>query len=115
MLRWIEKTSVVELNFVENAPPAAFAFNPKNVNLHKKDSSPSNVGKLTELEIKDRIYRLSQMLSNTVMISKLPDKGEKLKNRIVELNRELTKLKMEQTNVVDLDDITDEFEKVLNV
>ncbi|XP_045823433.1 protein CHROMATIN REMODELING 24 isoform X2 [Trifolium pratense] len=94
---------------------AAFAFNPKDVNLHKKDSSPSSVGKLTELEIKDRIYRLSQMLSNTVMISKLPDKGEKLKNRIVELNRELTKLKMEQTNVVDLDDITDEFEKVLNV
>jgi hypothetical protein len=50
-----------------------------------------------------------------VMISKLPDKGEKLKNRIVELNRELTKLKMEQTNVVDLDDITDEFERVVNV
>jgi hypothetical protein len=49
------------------------------------------------------------------MISKLPDKGEKLKNRIVELNRELTKLKMEQTNVVDLDDITDEFERVVNV
>jgi hypothetical protein len=50
-----------------------------------------------------------------VMISKLPDKGEKLKNRIVELNQELTKLKMEQTNVVDLDDITDEFERVVNV
>ncbi|WJX47788.1 Protein CHROMATIN REMODELING 24 [Trifolium repens] len=94
---------------------AAFAFNPKDVNLHKKDSSPSSVGKLTELEIKDRLDRLSQMLSNTVMISKLPDKGEKLKNRIVELNRELTKLKMEQTNVVDLDDITDEFERVVNV
>ncbi|KAK2384897.1 Protein CHROMATIN REMODELING 24 [Trifolium repens] len=94
---------------------AAFAFNPKDVNLRKKDSSPSSVGKLTELEIKDRIYRLSQMLSDKVMISKLPDKGEKLKNRIVELNRELTKLKMEQTNVVDLDDITDEFERVVNV
>jgi hypothetical protein len=45
---------------------AAFAFNPKDVNLCKKDSSPSSVGKLTELEIKDRIYRLSQMLSDTV-------------------------------------------------
>jgi hypothetical protein len=45
---------------------AAFAFNPKDVNLHKKDSSPSSVGKLTELEIKDRIYRLSQMLSDKV-------------------------------------------------
>ncbi|XP_050895402.1 protein CHROMATIN REMODELING 24 isoform X2 [Lathyrus oleraceus] len=94
---------------------AEFAFNPKDVNLHKKDSSPSSVGKLTELEIKDRIVRLSQMLSNTVMISKLPDKGEKLRKRITELNRALTKLKMEQTNVVDLDDITDEFERVVNV
>jgi hypothetical protein len=45
---------------------AAFAFNPKEVNLRKKDSSPSSVGKLTELEIKDRIYRLSQMLSDKV-------------------------------------------------
>lgn len=50
-----------------------------------------------------------------VMISKLPDKGEKLRKRITELNRALTKLKMEQTNVVDLDDITDEFERVVNV
>ncbi|XP_058731078.1 protein CHROMATIN REMODELING 24-like isoform X2 [Vicia villosa] len=94
---------------------AEFAFNPKDVNLHKKDISPSSVGKLTELEIKDRIVRLSQMLSNTAMVSKLPDKGEKLRKRITELNRALTKLKMEQTNVVDLDDITDEFERVVNV
>jgi len=45
---------------------AAFAFNPKDVNVRKKESSPSSVGKLTELEIKDRIDRLSLMLSNTV-------------------------------------------------
>lgn len=94
---------------------AAFAFNPKDVNVRKKESSPSSVGKLTELEIKDRIDRLSLMLSNTVMISKLPDNGEKLKKRIAELNRALTKLKMEQTNIVDLDDIAGEFERVLNV
>jgi len=49
------------------------------------------------------------------MVSKLPDNGEKLKKRIAELNRALTKLKMEQTNIVDLDDITGEFERVLNV
>ena len=49
------------------------------------------------------------------MISKLPDNGEKLKKRIAELNRALTKLKMEQTNIVELDDITGEFERVLNV
>lgn len=49
------------------------------------------------------------------MISKLPDKGEKLRRHIAELNRELTKLKMEQTNVIDLDDFTSEFERVLNV
>ncbi|XP_004503910.1 protein CHROMATIN REMODELING 24 [Cicer arietinum] len=94
---------------------AEFAFNPKDVNIRKKDSSPSSAGKLTELEIKDRIVRLSQMLTKTEMISKLPDKGEKLRRHIAELNRELTKLKMEQTNVIDLDDFTGEFERVLNV
>ncbi|KAJ1387805.1 SNF2-related, N-terminal domain [Sesbania bispinosa] len=92
-----------------------FAFNPKDVNLSKKGSSPSSAGKLTESEIKDKINRLSQTLSNAAMISKLPDKGEKLQKRMAELNLELAKLKMEQGNVVDLDDFTSEFQRVLNV
>lgn len=49
------------------------------------------------------------------MASKLPDKGEKLRKRIGELNSELAKLKTEQGNVVDLDDFTSEFQRVLNV
>jgi uncharacterized protein YdgA (DUF945 family) len=45
---------------------AEFAFNPKNVNLSKKGSSPGNDGKMTESEIVDKINRLSQTLSNAV-------------------------------------------------
>ncbi|KAG2410642.1 Protein CHROMATIN REMODELING-like protein [Vigna angularis] len=113
-----------------------FAINPKNVTTSKKGSSPSSAGKLTESEIKDKINRLSQTLSNAVlcrpmsvnlshveddigilcqaMISKLPDKGEKLQKRLAELSLELAELKSER-NVIDLDDFTTEFEQGLNV
>lgn len=90
-----------------------FAFNPKDVRLSKKGSSPSSAGKLTESEIKDKIKSISQTLSN--MASKLPDKGEKLQKRLAELNLELAELKREERNVVDLDDFTTEFQRVLNV
>lgn len=49
------------------------------------------------------------------MISRLPDKGEKLQKRMEELNLELAKLRMEQRNIIDLDDITSDFQRVLNV
>ncbi|XP_047165050.1 protein CHROMATIN REMODELING 24 isoform X3 [Vigna umbellata] len=91
-----------------------FAINPKNVTTSKKGSSPSSAGKLTESEIKDKINRLSQTLSNAAMISKLPDKGEKLQKRLAELSLELAELKSER-NVIDLDDFTTEFEQGLNV
>ncbi|KAK7358796.1 hypothetical protein VNO77_00735 [Canavalia gladiata] len=97
------------------ADGAEFAFNPKDAKLSKKGSSPSSAGKLTESDIKDKIKRLSQTLSNTAMISKLPDKGERLQKQIAELNLELARLKEEERNVVDLDDFTDEFQKVLNM
>ncbi|CAJ1937777.1 unnamed protein product [Sphenostylis stenocarpa] len=93
---------------------AEFAFNPKDVTRSKKGSSPSSSGKLTESEIKDKINRLSQTLSNAVMISKLPDKGEKLQKRLAELNLVLAELKSER-NVIDLDDFTTEFQQVLNM
>lgn len=49
------------------------------------------------------------------MISRLPDGGEKLQQRLAELNSELTKLKMAEGTEVDLDNITGEFQRVLNV
>ncbi|KAF7840134.1 protein CHROMATIN REMODELING 24 [Senna tora] len=94
---------------------AEFAFNPKEVKLSKKNSSPSSAGKLSESEIKDKIKRISQTLTNKAMISRLPDGGRKLQQRLAELNSDLAKLKMEQRAVVDLDDITEEFQRVLNV
>lgn len=60
-------------------------------------------------------FLVSLFKPTQVMISRLPDKGEKLQKRMEELNLELAKLRMEQRNVIDLDDITSEFERVLNV
>ncbi|KAK4264709.1 hypothetical protein QN277_025847 [Acacia crassicarpa] len=94
---------------------AEFAFNPKEVKVSKKGSSPNSAGKWTESEIKDKIKRISQTLANKAMISRLPDGGEKLQQRLAQLNSELSKLKMEERNVVDLDEISGKFQKVLNV
>lgn len=47
---------------------AEYAFNPKDVNLNKKSSSPNIVGEPTGLQIKDKINRLSQILANKVSL-----------------------------------------------
>ncbi|KAG5245086.1 protein CHROMATIN REMODELING [Salix suchowensis] len=102
-----------------NVDGAVHAFNPKDVNLKKKTSSPDSVGKLTESEIKERINRLSQILGNKVTVSRLPDQGAKLQKQIGELNSELNKLSMEKATerkgIISLDDLTGEFERGLNV
>ncbi|KAJ6366263.1 hypothetical protein OIU77_002778 [Salix suchowensis] len=102
-----------------NVDGAAHAFNPKDVNLNKKASSPDSVGKLTESEIVERIDRLTQLLGNKVTVSRLPDQGEKLQKQISELNSVLNKLRMEKATerkvVINLDDLTGEFKRGLNV
>ena len=52
------------------------------------------------------------------MVSRLPDKGEKLQKQIAQLNSELYEIrKAERTEstVIDLDDLTGELQRVLNV
>uniref|UniRef100_A0A803KNA1 Protein CHROMATIN REMODELING 24 n=1 Tax=Chenopodium quinoa TaxID=63459 RepID=A0A803KNA1_CHEQI len=94
-----------------------YAFNPKDVNLRKINASPQRDTKLTESDIKERINRLSQLLSNKATVSRLPDRGEKLRSQITELTLELENLRTpEGTNqVIDLDDITDSFQRSLHV
>ncbi|KAK4772718.1 hypothetical protein SAY86_014493 [Trapa natans] len=99
---------------------AAFAFNPKDVKhtALSKSQSPASSGKLTESEIRERISRLSHMLGNKVMISRLPDKGEKIQKQIVELNLELNNLiegEPAGREVIDLDEFSSGFQKQLNV
>ncbi|KAL2941812.1 Protein CHROMATIN REMODELING 24 [Bienertia sinuspersici] len=90
-----------------------YAFNPKDVNLHKIDSSPESSSKLTESDIKERINRLSQILSNKATVSRLPDRGEKIRKQLIELNLELEGLATPQ--VIDLDDISDALQRSLHV
>ncbi|KAJ6289149.1 hypothetical protein OIU76_025034 [Salix suchowensis] len=88
-------------------------------NVDGKASSPDSVGKLTESEIVERIDRLTQLLGNKVTVSRLPDQGEKLQKQISELNSVLNKLRMEKATerkvVINLDDLTGEFKRGLNV
>ncbi|KAK6259126.1 hypothetical protein SCA6_013600 [Theobroma cacao] len=100
-----------------NIDGAEYAFKPKDIRLSRKISSPESTAKLTESEIKERINRLSQIFSNKVTVSRLPDKGAKIEKQIAELNEELHKMKMakEAKDEVGVDDITGELQRVLNV
>ncbi|KAG6604310.1 Protein CHROMATIN REMODELING 24, partial [Cucurbita argyrosperma subsp. sororia] len=94
---------------------ARFAFNPKDVKLNRfATNASSSPSKPTEREIKERINRLSQTLENKVLISRLPDRGERIQKQIVELNLQLSELKRKE-HESEVIDITDEFQKVLNV
>ncbi|CAI9277828.1 unnamed protein product [Lactuca saligna] len=93
---------------------AQFAINPKDVVVKRKNVSPSVSNKLTESEIKDQIKRLSNVFANRAMVERLSDKGEKIRKQISELNLELAKLRGE-TETIDLDDVVDDFNRVMNV
>ena len=47
---------------------AEFAFNPKEIKLSKKGSSPNSSGKLTETEIREKIKRISRTLEDKVFL-----------------------------------------------
>ncbi|XP_047330886.1 protein CHROMATIN REMODELING 24 [Impatiens glandulifera] len=102
-----------------NVDGAEYAFNPKDVKLQKRiSSSPVSAGQPTEEELLDKINRLSQILANRVMVSRLPDKGERMKKQIAEMYFELDQIQIEQEKTVefvDLDDISEKFDKDLNV
>ncbi|XP_071714729.1 protein CHROMATIN REMODELING 24-like [Rutidosis leptorrhynchoides] len=101
-----------------NVDAARFAFNPKENVAQRKNISPSISNKLTESEIKQQINRLSQLYANKAMVARLGDNGEKIRKQIAELNSELHKLcmpKRVETDIIDLDDVADDFNRVLNV
>ncbi|CAL5365822.1 unnamed protein product [Camellia sinensis] len=104
--------------FERDVDGSKYAFNPKDVNLSRYSSSMASTSKPTETEIKERINRLSQILVNKVLVSKLPDKGVNIQKQIAELKSELDMIRMEkrrEKEVIHLDDIAGELQRVLNV
>ncbi|KAK1367039.1 Chromatin remodeling 24 [Heracleum sosnowskyi] len=88
---------------------AKYAFNPKDVKLHTKVSSSNNSCSPSERDIKERIKRLSQVFANKVMISNLPDKGDKIRKQIAELHSELENISLEaksKNDIINLDEIS---------
>ncbi|KAE9454865.1 hypothetical protein C3L33_13226, partial [Rhododendron williamsianum] len=95
---------------------AKYAFNPKDVKLSRNSSSTSTAGKPTETEIKERINRLSLILADKGLVLKLPDNGYNLRKQIAELKLELEmihKAKRTEKEVIDLDDIAAEIQRIL--
>ncbi|CAM0879622.1 unnamed protein product [Alopecurus aequalis] len=70
-----------ESDYVANG--AAHAFKPK-------DFTPNSITSESPEEIKVKINLLSQTLANTTVVSRLPDRGDKLKKQIHELDDKLT-------------------------
>nr|GMD67546.1 protein chromatin remodeling 24 [Ipomoea batatas] len=97
---------------------AQFAFNPKDVKSQAPAPKKSYnvVSHPTESEIRDRIKRLSHIFAEKGM--RLPDRGEKLQKQIAELYAELDMVQNQgkaANEVIDLDDISGKFERVVNV
>ncbi|XBI60835.1 hypothetical protein VPH35_041711 [Triticum aestivum] len=84
MARQYNKAS--SMDYVANG--AAHAFKPKDFT--PRAYSGSNTSSESPEEIKAKINRLSQTLSNTTLVSRLPDRGEKLKKQIHDLDEKLT-------------------------
>ncbi|KAJ4950878.1 hypothetical protein NE237_027710 [Protea cynaroides] len=103
-----------------NVDGADYAFKPKDVNVQRKDAAAAgSLAKPKEVEIKERIDRLSRTLADKATVSMLPDKGERIQRQIAELHLELDKLdelgkaKKTEREVTDLDDISRELQRVL--
>lgn len=67
---------------------AAHAFKPKEFT--PRTYSPINTSSESPEEIKAKINRLSQTLANSTLVSRLPDRGDKLKKQIHDLDEKLT-------------------------
>ncbi|KAH6824584.1 chromatin remodeling 24 [Perilla frutescens var. hirtella] len=81
----------------QNVNGAQYAFNPKDAKKVQKNSSP-DVREPTEAEIKERISRLSQIFTNTVAVSRLPDNGAKIHKQIAALKVQLDQVRMTKGN-----------------
>ncbi|CAN6236773.1 unnamed protein product [Urochloa humidicola] len=101
------------------ASGAAFALRPQDEKFTAPRYSPSSRSAESPEEIKARIDRLSQTLSNAVLVSKLPDGGEKIRRQISELDEKLSSVEKEKkkkeaaTSVISLDDLSADMENIV--
>ncbi|XP_022002745.1 protein CHROMATIN REMODELING 24 isoform X3 [Helianthus annuus] len=93
---------------------AQFAVNPKDI-VRRTHHSPNISNKLTESEIKQQINRLSQIYANKAMVARLGDNGAKIQKQISELNSELNKLRLSKTGEIETVDLSDDFNRVINI
>ncbi|XP_072974391.1 SNF2 domain-containing protein ENL1 [Typha angustifolia] len=103
------------------------AFNPKDRKFTSRIYSPTSStveARDSPEDIKEKIKRLSQTLANKELISKLPDRGDKIRKQVCDLDLQLRtivdstldhSLEREDAEVICIDDVTEEFQNILSV
>ncbi|CAA7396762.1 unnamed protein product [Spirodela intermedia] len=97
-----------------------YVFNPKDART-VPTMAPKADSKEKPEEIEEKIKRLSHTLTNEVVVSKLPDKGDRIRAQIIDLKLKLNKLRdssrseLNEVEVMDVDELTDEMERLLSV
>ncbi|KAJ0969486.1 hypothetical protein J5N97_022363 [Dioscorea zingiberensis] len=106
---------------------AAYAFNPKDEKCFSRPNFRASPIEDTDSpeHIEERIKRLSQTLGNKALVSKLPDRGDKIQKQLSELNQQLIKIrdtppnlaseKKQMPEIIDLDGLSEDLQRVLTV
>ncbi|MQL82059.1 hypothetical protein Taro_014537 [Colocasia esculenta] len=103
-----------------------YAFNPRDVKSSFSTVTsmvPRNEKKEREKEMEEKLKRLSHTLANEAVVSNLPDRGERIRSQIRDLKLKLSELRTSLVNgsnakeaeIINLDDLADEMERVLSV
>ncbi|XP_078434254.1 chromatin remodeling 24 isoform X2 [Wolffia australiana] len=98
-----------------------YVYNPKDLRAHQTSLSPTDSKEKPD-EIEQKIKRLSLTLSNEAIVSRLPDKGERIRAQLAGLRLKLEQLnassstsKPKEREVIDVDELSNEMEKLLSV
>ncbi|XP_039138564.1 protein CHROMATIN REMODELING 24 [Dioscorea cayenensis subsp. rotundata] len=106
---------------------AQYAFNPKDERSFSRPNFTAslNEGRDSPELIEERIKRLSQTLGNKALVLKLPDRGDKIRKQMSELNLQLIKIrdsppvhdteKTQTVEVIDLDSLSEDLQRVVSV
>ncbi|XP_010911175.1 SNF2 domain-containing protein ENL1 [Elaeis guineensis] len=123
----IVRSSTSGTSFERAVNGAAYALNPKDLKFTSRTYTPRtspNEAKDSPENIEERIKRLSKTLADKVLVSKLPDRGDRIRKQIAELNQQIctisespldNSLERKEPEIIDVDDLTEGMQRILSV
>ncbi|XP_038989186.1 protein CHROMATIN REMODELING 24 [Phoenix dactylifera] len=106
---------------------AAYALNPKDQKFTSRTYTPRtspNEAKDSPENIDERIKRLSKTLADKALVSKLPDRGDRIRKQIAELNQQIctirespldNSIERKEPEVINVDDLSEGMQRILSV